>query len=58
MRNQNTISIAKMLNVSVVWVRFLARTGAIPATKKGRSWYFSGEEVLKAYCNDNSYKGD
>jgi len=58
MRNLKAIHIAKLLNVSVVWVRYLARAGVIPATKKGRSWYFSREEVLKAYCNDNNYKGD
>ncbi|MBT5303835.1 MAG: helix-turn-helix domain-containing protein [Candidatus Scalindua sp.] len=57
MRNTSAKLIAVELKVSIVWVRALARRGTIPATKKGRSWYFNVEEVRKAYCTDNSFRG-
>lgn len=54
-RNSTVKEIAKILHISEVWVRELAKKGKIPATKKGHYWYFNISEVERVFYKDNSF---
>lgn len=38
---------AEFLGISIRYTYELARTGALPATKRGRRWYFSPAELYR-----------
>ncbi|MFZ1488756.1 MAG: helix-turn-helix domain-containing protein [Ilumatobacteraceae bacterium] len=43
----DVVQVAALLDVSIVAVRELAHTGAIPARKVGREWRFSKEALFR-----------
>ena len=47
--------LAVKLKYSEYWIRELARTGKIPAVRRGRRWLFDEEKVREAILEDNSY---
>jgi len=54
-RNESVKDISKIIKVSEVWVRELAKKGRIPATKKGHYWFFNSIEVKEIFYKDNTY---
>ena len=47
--------LALKLKYSEYWIRELARSGKIPATRRGRIWLFDEEKVSDILYKTNSY---
>lgn len=48
--------IAAVLQYNVQYVRILARTGKLPAIKRGRQWMFCKQEILDNLRDSNPSK--